>query len=306
MCLPHRVPLYVAGPGVAVNGTRRLASTHLDLTATLLDLAGIDVASSFVNNGKSSGGGQRGDVELPVSLSWSASLSSSSSSVMSPLSPSASKNAPSAGASLDGMSFAAALARGFGPLDEASWRPFAFAENFGSGGVGGSDTWAAVRFVALPAAGDDDANDGNDGSNGFEGVGGSAGSGHGSGYASSWRSALAAGSGVKSHLWCTNQTEVFLLGSDPWELSSVAHTTPRGRALAALTRPLLLDLSTCAGQTCNSLEALSAGRARGADGNDDGKSGDGREPRPLPCYWPVDRATGLPAAHGVVLDRFDP
>ena len=40
-----RVPFYIRGPGITPGSTLSHPTTHLDLTATLLDLAGIDASA---------------------------------------------------------------------------------------------------------------------------------------------------------------------------------------------------------------------------------------------------------------------
>lgn len=56
------------------------------------------------------------------------------------------------------------------------------------------------------------------------------------------------GARMKVHVWCTNQSEVFDLNSDPWELRNVANGT--GAAVLNESLPLLLALSKCKGGLC--------------------------------------------------------
>jgi hypothetical protein len=53
---------------------------------------------------------------------------------------------------------------------------------------------------------------------------------------------------LKFNLWCTNDTEVFDLTADPWELDNVANTTGAGLLKEAL--PLITAMSICKGGSC--------------------------------------------------------
>jgi hypothetical protein len=282
-----------------MNATVRLASTHLDLTATLLDLAGIPPPT------------------LPAPSNTTRQIDKQQAAAAPPPPPPSSSYSSSL--ELDGLSFAAALAPGFTPLEQVAWRAFAFTENFGSGGVGGSDTWAALRFPnLLPSlfrGGDDDDDDEDDDDDSGWGPA----EGHAKERADAERGATAGpaaaaaaaglrrsssrflfGGGAKSHLWCTNQTEVFFLRKDPWELANEAASSPRGRLAAALTRPWLLRMASCAGAaSCNAAPSVP-----GAWDDGGGEAEAAQALAELPCYWPVDPATGLPPTGA--FDRFDP
>ena len=145
-----RLPFYAAGPGVPRNSSQPHPTTHVDLAATLLALAGAQ---------------------------------------------------PLGAEPLDGQSFAAVL--GAAPPPAGAWRNHSFSEFFG-----GQDTWASLRFP------------------------------------------LAAGAvRAKVNQWCTNDTEVFLLDSDPWEVANVAQSAG-GAALLGEALPLLAALARCKGGQC--------------------------------------------------------
>jgi len=154
-----RLPFYVRGPGVPAGATLAHPTTHVDVTATIVELAG----------------------------------------------------AAPAGPPLDGLSFAAAL--GPAPPAPAAWRNFSYSEYFGE-----IDTWSAVRFPAggAPAA----------------------------------APPALAGRALKLARWCTNDTEVFDLGSDRWELRNLA-AEPAGAAFADATLATLAALAHCSGRACS-------------------------------------------------------
>ena len=154
-----RLPFYVRGPGVPAGATRAHPTTHVDVTATIVELA----------------------------------------------------RAAPVGPPLDGLSFAAAL--GPAPPAPAAWRNFSFSEYFG-----GDDTWSAVRFPAggAPAA----------------------------------APPALAGRAVKLARWCTNESEVFDLADDEWELRNLA-AEPAGAALVNGTLATLAALAHCSGRACN-------------------------------------------------------
>jgi hypothetical protein len=141
-----RLPFYASGPGVPRNATLPHPTTHVDIAATLMELAG----------------------------------------------------ATPLGEPLDGLSFAALL--GGAPPPPAQWRNHSFSEFFGA-----ADTWVSLRFPLLDAR-------------------------------------------AKVSLYCTNDTEVFDLRGDPWELANVA--AGAGAALLNETLPLLSALAACRGGSC--------------------------------------------------------
>ena len=53
---------------------------------------------------------------------------------------------------------------------------------------------------------------------------------------------------AKVNQWCTNDTEVFLLDADPWELANVAQGAGADELSSAL--PLLAALARCKGGQC--------------------------------------------------------
>ena len=55
---------------------------------------------------------------------------------------------------------------------------------------------------------------------------------------------------AKVNQWCTNDTEVFFLGADPWELANAAHDAGAGAALLRDSLPLLAAMSRCKGGQC--------------------------------------------------------
>ena len=153
-----RVPLFVRGPGVPANGTRLHPTTLVDLSATIVELAG----------------------------------------------------AAPAGPPLDGLSFAGALTAA-APAPE-QWRNFSFSEHFG-----GDTTWWLLRRPLAHA--------------------GSAGS---------------AAAMTSFAWWCTNESEVFDLAVDPWQLSNLAGASPRGDAVANASLALAAALARCSGANCSS------------------------------------------------------
>jgi N-acetylglucosamine-6-sulfatase len=140
-----RLPFYVRGPGVLRNATLLHPTNHVDLTATIVELAGA----------------------TPI------------------------------GPPLDGLSFAAALNGTRGPY---AWRNYSFSEFFSA-----ADTWAALRFP-LPQH------------------------------------------RVKVHWWCTNQSEVFDIAQDAWELNNTAQSGGAGDLAREL--PTLVALTRCRGGLC--------------------------------------------------------
>lgn len=116
---------------------------------------------------------------------------------------------------LDGLSFAPVL--GPTPPPPLAWRNHSFSEFFGS-----INTWAALRYPLLGAAASAAAGGGGEG-----GV----------------------VQAAKVTQWCTNDTEVFDLGSDPWELHNIA-AQPSGAQLLEGALPLLAALSKCKGGLC--------------------------------------------------------
>ena len=167
-----RVPLFVRGPGVPANATRLHPTTLVDLTATIVELAG----------------------------------------------------AAPAGPPLDGLSFAGALTAA-APAPE-QWRNFSFSEHFG-----GTTTWWLLRRPLAQSSGADAAET-----------------------SFAW--------------WCTNESEVFDLAADPWQLQNLAGASPRGDAVASASLPLAEALSRCSGANCSSEQAAAPPPA----------------PGPLPCY----------------------
>ena len=163
-----RVPLFVRGPGVPANGTRQHPTTIVDLSATIVELAGA---------------------------------------------------APPAGETLDGLSFAGALTAA-APAPE-HWRNFSFSEHFG-----GDTTWWLLRRPLAPAA--------------------SAAAGGGGG-GSDDDAAM-----TSFAWWCTNESEVFDLAADPWQLNNLAGASPRGDAVANASLALAAALARCSGANCSS------------------------------------------------------
>ena len=153
-----RVPLYVRGPGVPENATRLHPTTLVDLSATIVELAG----------------------------------------------------AAPAGPPLDGLSFAGALTAA-APAP-GSWRNFSFSEHFG-----GTATWWLLRRP-LAEGGD------------------------------------AAAAMTSYAWWCTNESEVFDLAADPWQLSNLAGASPRGDAVANESLAHAAALARCGGANCSSEE----------------------------------------------------
>ena len=143
-----RLPFYASGPGVPPNSSQPHPTTHVDIAATVLALAG----------------------------------------------------AQAQGEPLDGLSFAEVL--GPSPPPAGAWRNHSFSEFFGA-----ADTWASLRF---PIAAD----------------------------------AVRA----KVNQWCTNDTEVFDLAADPWELANTAQG--EGAALLSRSLPLLAAMARCKGGLC--------------------------------------------------------
>ena len=143
-----RLPFYAWGPGVPRNSTQAHPTTHVDIAATVVELAGA----------------------TPV------------------------------GEPLDGLSFASVL--GAAPPPPQAWRNHSFSEFFGN-----ADTWASLRSPLY----------------------------------SGWVRA-------KVNAWCTNDTEVFNLTADPWELANVAKGA--GAAVLNSTLPLLSAMARCKGGLC--------------------------------------------------------
>lgn len=143
--------MYVRGPGVAANETRAHPSNHLDITATIVDLAG---ASEYTPG------------------------------------------------ELDGKTFSEVL--GSNPPSVADWRSYSFSEFYV-----GNNTWNAIRYInstsGLPE--------------------------------------------FKLVWWCSNQSEVFRLGEDPWELTNVGGDQPTayGQAILDQWLPVALGMSRCKG-----------------------------------------------------------
>ena len=148
-----QVPLFIRGPGIAPNSSAPHPTNHVDLAATIVDLASATVI----------------------------------------------------GPELDGLSFAEALSST--PLPPSAWRNFSFAEN-----ADDSTTWVQLR---QPLPGPE------------------------------------LGAQTAFHWWCSNFSEVFDLVIDPWQLSNLANTTPRGIAIARYALPLALELAVCAGASCS-------------------------------------------------------
>ena len=144
-----RLPFYVRGPGVPANSTQPHPTSHVDIAATVVALAGA----------------------TPV------------------------------GEPLDGLSFAGVLSAA--PPPPQAWRNHSYSEFFG-----GANTWASLRFP------------------------------------------LSSGRVTRAKVvqWCTNDTEVFDLTADPWELSNIAGGG--GAALLNDTLPLLSALARCKGGLC--------------------------------------------------------
>ena len=143
-----RLPFYARGPGVPRNGSQPHPTTHVDIAATVLQLAG----------------------------------------------------AAPAGEPLDGLSFASVLSAA--PPAAQAWRNHSFSEFFGP-----FNTWASLRFP------------------------------------------LASGAvRAKVTQWCTNDTEVFDLGADPWEMANIG--AGAGAQLLNDTLPLLAALARCKGGLC--------------------------------------------------------
>ena len=151
-----RVPLVIAGPGVAQNASRAHPVAIVDLTATLVDLFSAPPPA----------------------------------------------NAPP----LDGLSFSGALSAA--PPPPAAWRNFSFSEHFG-----GEVTWWLLRRP-LPGSGDEDA-------------------------------------ATTFTWWCTNQSEVFDLDADPWQLANLANNSARGAGVAQRALPLAAALARCSGSNCS-------------------------------------------------------
>jgi hypothetical protein len=141
-----RLPFYARGPGVPRNGSQPHPTTHVDIAATVLQLAG----------------------------------------------------AAPAGEPLDGLSFASVLSAA--PPAAQAWRNHSFSEFFGP-----LNTWASLRFPLGAAR-------------------------------------------AKVTQWCTNDTEVFDLGADPWELANIGGGA--GAQLLNDTLPLLAALARCKGGLC--------------------------------------------------------
>jgi len=161
-----RIPLFVRGPGVPANGTRLHPTTLVDLTATIVDLAGAAAPA-----------------EPP----------------------------------LDGLSFASALAAA--PPAPEQWRNYSFSEHFG-----GDTTWWLVR---RPLS-----------------------SGGGAAGASAAMTSFA--------WWCTNESEVFDLAADPWQLANLAGSGPRGDAVANASLAFAAALARCSGANCSSEDSALA------------------------------------------------
>ena len=150
--------MYVRGPNVPAGGTRAHPSNHLDITATIVELAG---AGAHVAH------------------------------------------------PLDGKSFASVM-RADAP-SVADWRPYSFSEFFV-----GNNTWAALRFInsssGLPE--------------------------------------------FKLVWWCSDQSEVFRLDRDPWELINEAGDAPTAYGKDVLDQwlPTIVGMLQCAGEECQTPE----------------------------------------------------
>lgn len=158
------LPFYIAGPGIASGFVRHHPTNHMDVTATILDLAGAQ-----------------------------------------PLGPQP----------LDGQSFAAALSKD--PVSVADWRQWQYSEYFGN-----NNTWQALRFVNASVVDRLDPRQ----------------------RGSTTTMAL--------HRWCTGETELYDLESDPWQLSNIAEPNPSPEAAAFLRQhlPTLAALGSCKGDSC--------------------------------------------------------
>lgn len=159
-----RIPFFARGPGCARNATLLHPITLVDLTATLVELAGAGAAV-----------------------------------------------APQGGGPLDGLSFASALG---GAQDPSTWRNFSYSEHFNS-----HNSWVHVRYPLLDSSG------------GGGGGGDSVNLSH-----------------VTFTRWCTNQSEVYDLEGDPFQLQNLAGTPGRGSDVERVTLPLALALLACKGE----------------------------------------------------------
>jgi N-acetylglucosamine-6-sulfatase len=161
-----RIPFYARGPGIAANTTLLHPITLVDLTATIVELAGA-----------------RGSV------------------------------GPQGGGPLDGLSFAGALLGG--DPDPSLWRNFSFSEHFD-----GHNSWVHVRYPLLTLD----------------------------------RGGMGTTTTPPVNLshttftrWCTNQSEVYDLGADPFQLQNLAGSPGRGSDVERVTLPLALALLACKG-----------------------------------------------------------
>lgn len=146
--------MYVRGPGVPSDETRAHPSNHLDITATIVDLAG---AGAHVAH------------------------------------------------PLDGKSFMPVLRAN--PPSVAEWRPYSFSEFFVA-----NNTWTALRFI----------------------------------------NSTTGAAEFKLVWWCSDQSEVFRLDQDPWELTNEGGEQPTsyGRAIVDEWLPTILGMVQCSGQGC--------------------------------------------------------
>lgn len=149
--------MYVRGPGVPQGSISALPTTHLDITATILELAGA-------------------------------------------------AHAPHTPSNLDGLSFAAALGSSSAAAqlrkEPEKWRAFSYSEFFG-----GDITWWNVRTVNSTHK-------------------------------------------FSVHYWCTGETEVFDLLTDPLQMHNLAGQSEFGHRAVAQVLPNALALSSCAHDSC--------------------------------------------------------
>eukprot|EP00041_Stephanoeca_diplocostata_P018002 m.373209 g.373209 ORF g.373209 m.373209 type:complete len:234 (+) comp20885_c0_seq6:113-814(+) len=154
-----RLPFFVAGVGVAKGQRRAHPTNHIDIGASLVDLA-------------------QASAHVPVTL--------------------------------DGKSFVPLLRDTFPAV--ADWRTFSLSEFYVE-----NNTWLALRTID-PQSGE---------------------------------------ANVTFHWWCSNQAEVFMKATDPFEMNNVA-ATPAGQRVVQALLSATIRLGNCSGADCHVLNRENA------------------------------------------------